>query len=246
MKFTTRTFCSILAGALLFVGCKQNSGSSSGKVELESTIDSVSYSMGYQNGKFLKQRSMTDINPDILKAGLEASLKEQDPQLSEAQMQQVVQRYSVQARQKAQEQRMKDAKENQQKGEDFLSENKDKEGVTTTASGLQYKVLKEGTGISPDSTDTVRVNYKGTLLDGTVFDSSYDRGEPVEFPLNRVISGWTEGLQLMKEGAKYKFWIPGELAYGDNPPPRSPIGPNETLVFEVELLKVNPKDSGNK
>lgn len=246
MKFKTLSLCSLVAGALLFVGCNSQSGSSSGNVELETSIDSVSYSMGYQNGKFLKQRSMTDINPEVLKAGLEASLKEQDPQISESKMQQVVQQYSMQARQKAQKKKMADAKENQKKGDDFLANNKEKEGVVTTDSGLQYKVLKEGSGVSPDSTDKVRVQYKGMLLDGTVFDSSYKRGKPAEFPLNRVINGWTEGLQLMKEGAKYKFWIPGKLAYGQNPPPRSPIGPNQTLVFEVELLKVNPKDSGSK
>ena len=241
MKFKTLTLCSFVAGALLFAGCNSNSGSS-GNVELETTVDSVSYSMGYQNGKFLKQRSMSDINPEALKAGLEASLNEQKPKLTEQKMQQVVQRYSIKARQKAQQKKMADAKDNQKKGDNFLAENKNKPGVITTDSGLQYKVLKEGEGVSPDSTDTVRVQYKGMLLDGTVFDSSYKRGKPATFPLNRVIPGWTEGVQLMKEGAKYKFWIPGKLAYGQNPPPNSPIGPNQTLVFEVELQKVNPKD----
>jgi len=242
MKFKTLTFCSIVTGALLFAGCNSHSGSSSGNVELETTVDSVSYSMGYQNGKFLKKRSMTDINPELLKAGLEASLDEQKPQLSEQQMQRVVQKYSMQARQKAQQKKMADAKDNQKKGDDFLAQNKSKPGVITTDSGLQYKVLQEGDGVSPDSTDTVRVQYKGMLLDGTVFDSSYKRNKPATFPLNRVIPGWTEGVQLMKEGAKYKFWIPGKLAYGQNPPPNSPIGPNQTLVFEVELQKVNPQD----
>ncbi|HKK44687.1 MAG TPA: FKBP-type peptidyl-prolyl cis-trans isomerase, partial [Balneolaceae bacterium] len=241
-KFKTLTFCSFVASALLFVGCNSNSGSS-GNVDLKTSIDSVSYSMGYQNGKFLKQRGMTDIDPEVLRAGIEASLNEQKPKLSESEMQQVVRRYSMQARQKAQKQKMADSKKNQQKGEQFLAKNKDKEGVVTTDSGLQYKVLKEGSGVSPDSTDTVRVNYKGMLLDGTVFDSSEQHGQAAQFPLNRVIPGWTEGLQLMKEGAKYKFWIPGKLAYGQNPPPGSKIGPNQTLVFEVELLKVNPKTS---
>jgi len=241
MKFSTSTICSLLAGALLFVGCSSHGGSS-GNVKLESTIDSVSYAMGYQNGKFLKQRSMTDIDPALLRAGLEASLNDKDAKLSDTEMQQIMQRYSAQAQQKAQQKRTKQGKENAKKGSDFLAKNKNKEGVKTTDSGLQYKVMKKGSGVSPDSTDTVRVQYKGMLLDGTVFDSSYKRGKPAEFPLNRVIPGWTEGLQLMKEGAKYKFWIPGNLAYGQNPPPRSPIGPNQTLVFEVELLKVNPSD----
>lgn len=124
-----------------------------------------------------------------------------------------------------------------EKGEKYLAENKSKEGVKTTDSGLQYKVLKEGTGKNPGATDTVVCHYKGTTLDGKEFDSSYKRGEPAEFPLNRVIPGWTEGVQLMKEGAKYQFFIPSKLAYG----PRgagSDIGPDETLIFEVELIKI--------
>ena len=122
-------------------------------------------------------------------------------------------------------------------GEKFLAENATKEGVTTTASGLQYKVLTEGTGKSPKATDTVLVHYAGTLLNGTEFDSSYKRKEPIEFPLNGVIAGWTEGVQLMKEGAKFRFFIPSKLAYGTRGAGRD-IGPNQTLIFEVELLKV--------
>jgi FKBP-type peptidyl-prolyl cis-trans isomerase len=110
--------------------------------------------------------------------------------------------------------------------------------VKTTASGLQYKVLKEGSGKSPKATDTVQVNYRGTLIDGTEFDSSYKRGEPIEFPLNGVIKGWTEGVQLMKEGAKYQFTIPSKLAYGERGTPGGPIPGDATLIFEVELLKV--------
>ena len=125
----------------------------------------------------------------------------------------------------------------------ILAENKKKEGVQVTESGLQYKVIEEGEGVSPDANDKVTVHYHGTLIDGTVFDSSKDRGEPVTFGLNRVIPGWTEGVQLMKEGATYEFYIPAELAYGTRAPQGSPIGPNETLVFKVELLEV--KESAN-
>jgi FKBP-type peptidyl-prolyl cis-trans isomerase FkpA len=123
------------------------------------------------------------------------------------------------------------------KGEKFLQENAAKEGVVTTASGLQYLVLTEGAGKSPKATDTVLVHYAGTLINGTEFDSSYKRREPIEFPLNRVIAGWTEGVQLMKEGSKFRFFIPSKLAYGPRGAGRD-IGPNEALIFEVELLKV--------
>lgn len=126
---------------------------------------------------------------------------------------------------------------NRIKGEMFLKENAAKPGVVTTASGLQYLVLTEGTGKSPKATDTVLVHYAGTLINGTEFDSSYARREPIEFPLNGVIAGWTEGVQLMKEGAKYRFFIPSKLAYGSRGAGRD-IGPNEALIFEVELLKV--------
>lgn len=123
------------------------------------------------------------------------------------------------------------------KGEKFLEDNAKNEGVIVTASGLQYKVITPGTGRSPAATDTVEVHYEGTLIDGTVFDSSYRRGQSIEFPLNRVIAGWTEGVQLMQEGAKYRFYIPSRLAYG----PRGAggvIGPNQALIFDVELIKV--------
>lgn len=235
----------LFASVLLFVGCNSNAGQS-GSVSLESNIDSVSYSLGYQMGAMsLKPQGMTDIKPEKLTAGIKAALNDQDAQLSNRQMQQIVQQYQMQAQKRAQQQKIQEGKENVKKGEEFLANNLKKEGVQQTESGLQYKVLEEGSGVSPDSTDQVRVDYEGTLIDGTVFDSSYERGEPVTFPLNRVIPGWTEGVQLMKEGAKYRFFIPGSLAYGQNPPPQSPIGPNETLIFEVELLEVNPEGSGS-
>ncbi|MDQ3623701.1 MAG: FKBP-type peptidyl-prolyl cis-trans isomerase [Verrucomicrobiota bacterium] len=125
-----------------------------------------------------------------------------------------------------------------EKGEKFLAENKSKEGVKVTATGLRYKVVTEGTGKSPKATDTVSVHYRGTLLDGKEFDSSYKRNMPAEFPLNGVIPGWTEGVQLMKEGGKSMFYIPSKLAYGASGTRGGPIGPNETLIFEIELLKV--------
>ncbi len=131
----------------------------------------------------------------------------------------------------------KSPSENKQAGEAFLVENATKQGIISTDSGLQYEIIEQGEGRTPSATDNVTVHYKGTSLDGKVFDSSYDRGQPATFPLNRVIKGWTEGVQLMKEGAKFKFYIPSNLAYGERGAGGS-IGPNETLIFEVELIKV--------
>ena len=132
----------------------------------------------------------------------------------------------------------KSANENQAEGIAFLAENAKKEGITTTPSGLQYEILTEGKGASPSATDKVTVHYQGTTIDGKEFDSSYKRGESITFPLNGVIAGWTEGLQLMQEGAKYRLYIPSELAYGANGA-GADIGPNSTLIFDVELIKVN-------
>lgn len=239
------TFFSILfiVPILFFSGCNSNSDTVSSDVSLETNIDSVSYSLGYQIASMsLKNQGMTDIKANKFAGGLKAALEDKESSLSQSEMQQIVQSYQMKAQQKAQEEQKKEAAENQQKGEEFLAENKNNEGVQVTDSGLQYKVLEEGSGESPTSSDEVKVHYRGTLLDGTEFDSSYN-GDPVQFPLNQVIPGWTEGVQLMQEGAKYKFWIPGELGYGSNPRPGGPIGPNETLIFEVELLEVNPEDT---
>jgi FKBP-type peptidyl-prolyl cis-trans isomerase FklB len=126
---------------------------------------------------------------------------------------------------------------NKAEGEKFLADNKKKEGIKTTASGLQYKVIKDGTGKTPKATDTVSTHYRGTLISGKEFDSSYKRGEPAEFPVNGVIKGWTEALQLMKEGAKWQLFIPSELAYGERGAGQD-IGPNSTLIFDIELLSV--------
>lgn len=151
-----------------------------------------------------------------------------------------IQNFVMKQSQKQQEKSQAEAEENLTKGQAFLSENSQREGVQVTESGLQYEVIEEGSGVSPSETDTVVVHYHGTLIDGTVFDSSVDRGEPATFAVNRVIEGWTEGLQLMKPGAKYKFYIPSELAYG--PQQRSEeIKANSTLIFEVELLEIKGK-----
>lgn len=234
-KISTAITSLFLLSAILFTGCNSNSGSQD--VSLDTNIDSVSYSLGYQIAAMsLKPQGMTDINPDQLTAGLRAALEDEDAAISNNEMQQIIQAYQMQAQQKAQEQQQQEAEQNAKEGEEFLAENREKEGVQETESGLQYEVLEEGSGASPTENDTVLVNYVGTLLDGTEFDSSPEGGTSI--PLNRVIPGWTEGIQLMQEGAKYKFYIPGDLAYGANPRPGGPIGPNETLIFEVELLEV--------
>jgi FKBP-type peptidyl-prolyl cis-trans isomerase len=169
---------------------------------------------------------------------LQASLKGEKTTLTDAEAVAVRQEFmqKLQGRQVA---KMKDeADKNQKEGDAFLAKNKDKPGVKVTASGLQYEVVKQGTGPKPKATDIVKVDYTGTKIDGTKFDSSVDRGQPATFPLNQVVPGWTEGLQLMPVGSEYKFYIPGKLAYGERGPAQ--IGPNATLVFSVKLISIEP------
>ncbi|HEU0306939.1 MAG TPA: FKBP-type peptidyl-prolyl cis-trans isomerase [Lysobacter sp.] len=161
--------------------------------------------------------------------------------LSEAEITGIRQAFSQKVQAQMQAKAAAAADKNKSEGAAFLARNKAEKGVFTTPSGLQYMVLRQGAGQRPRATDQVRVNYQGTLLDGTVFDSSYERGQPTEFGLNQVISGWTEGLTLMPVGAKYRFWIPGDLAYGAKGMPQGGIGPNSTLVFDVELLAILPQ-----
>jgi FKBP-type peptidyl-prolyl cis-trans isomerase FklB len=204
--------------------------------QLKDQKDKVSYSIGLNIG-FNLSKQKVDINPDILAAGIKDALAGK-PQLTQDQVKDVMAQFE-----KNMEQKQKAAGEkNASEGAKFLEENKKKEGVKATASGLQYKAIKEGTGPQPKETDTVTVNYRGTLINGTEFDSSYKRGQPATFPLNGVIKGWTEGLQLMKTGSKYQFFVPANLAYGDrNVGPD--IAPNSTLIFEVELIGVKPPAS---
>ena len=190
-----------------------------------------------------------DINNDLFMAGYYNAIDSADVLIEKEKAQAVVQAYFQKNRekimQKQQERAAKEAEKkygaNKEAGEKFLKENVANEGVMTTDSGLQYIVLKAGTGDKPTATDKVKVHYHGTLIDGTVFDSSVDRGKPTEFGVSQVIKGWTEGLQLMSEGAKYKFFIPQDLAYGANPRPGGPIQPFSALIFEVELLEILDK-----
>lgn len=195
----------------------------------------VSTMIGMDIAKSLAQIK-GEIDVPTLARALQASFEGKPTGLSEAQADAVRAEFSQRMQAKLAAQQAQQAQRNLAEGQKFLAANKAKPGVRSTASGLQYQVIRQGAGPTPKPADMVRVNYRGTLLDGTVFDSSYERGQPAEFALNQVIPGWTEGVGLMPVGSKYKFWIPGKLAYGPNGQP--PIGPNAMLTFEVELLGI--------
>lgn len=204
--------------------------------KLNTEKDKLSYVVGTQIGGSLVQiKDELDIN--VVVAAMKDILDGKEPALTPEQAMEVQKAFAerMQAKQAARMQEL--AASNKTEGEAFLAKNKSAAGVKTTASGLQYQVVTEGNGPKPAATDTVKVHYTGTLLDGTKFDSSVDRGQPAQFALNAVIPGWTEALQLMPVGSKYVLWIPSELAYGDRGTP-GPIGPNATLKFEVELLEI--------
>lgn len=191
----------------------------------------VSYCIGLNIGENIKSQDLANVNTEEFLAGIRAILNEEKPKFEIAEANQILQSYFEMKNEVSFGQFKSD-------GESFLNENKTKTGVHTTESGLQYEVISEGSGNKPLFSSQVTVHYHGTLIDGTVFDSSYERGTPATFPLNQVIKGWTEGLQLMSEGSKYRFYIPQELAYGANPHPNGPIKPYMALVFDVELLEV--------
>lgn len=204
--------------------------------DLTTDKQKVSYMVGMDLGRNLTQ-IQDELDVAILVQGLQDTLAGRPTKLTEEQANEVKQGFMQKLQARAVEERTAQAAANRSEGEAFLAENKNKPGVRTTESGLQYQVITEGRGAKPAATDRVRVHYTGTLLDGTQFDSSVDRGTPAEFALNGVIPGWTEALQLMSVGSKYKLFIPSELAYGENGTP-GPIGPNATLIFEVELLEI--------
>ena len=206
------------------------------QTKLESEKDKISYVIGTQIGGSLAPIK-DEVDLAIVIEALKSSVDGKEPALSPEEAMEVQKAFAqkMQAKQAAKMQEM--ATTNKADGEAFLAKNKSADGVKSTESGLQYKVVTEGTGPKPAATDTVKVHYVGTLLDGTKFDSSVDRGQPAQFALNAVIPGWTEALQLMPVGSKYTLWIPSELGYGDRGTP-GPIGPNATLKFEVELLEI--------
>jgi FKBP-type peptidyl-prolyl cis-trans isomerase FklB len=203
---------------------------------LQGEKEKLGYSIGMDIGATLKRQSV-EVDVDALTKGLKDSYTGGKTLLTEEESRQAIVEYQKQVMAKQAEAMKILGEKNKVDGERFLAENGKKEGVKTLPSGLQYKVITPGTGKSPKLTDTVTTNYRGTLIDGKEFDSSYKRGEPATFPVSGVIAGWTEALQLMKEGAKWQIFLPPDLAYGERGAGRD-IGPNATLIFEVELISV--------
>ncbi len=213
---------------------------------LKTQKDKVSYAVGMnvgtKLGAELRQKSI-EVDPAILLRGVKDALAGGKMLLTEEEARAALTQLSLEASKRQQEQMKVAGEMNKKEGAEFLAANKTKEGVVTLPSGLQYKILNEGTGPKPAATDTVVCNYRGTLISGTEFDSSYKRGQPLSIPVNGVIKGWTEALQLMPVGSKWQLFVPSELGYGDRgADPRSGIGPGATLIFEVELLSIQGKD----
>lgn len=230
----TKSLVGLLIIALVTVtSCNQmkNSTLKIGAVKLVTPVDTASYALGVNMASNVKNMGLEDINMEAFAKAFQDVYGDEKLQITEAESNPILQAFFTSLMEKK-------AASSLAEGQTWLAENGKKTGVVTTASGLQYEVMREGTGPKPAATNTVKVHYHGTTTDGKVFDSSVDRGEPVEFPLNGVIPGWTEGIQLMSVGSKYKFFIPGDLAYGPRPPQGSGIAPNATLIFEVELLEI--------
>jgi FKBP-type peptidyl-prolyl cis-trans isomerase len=220
-------------------GAAKPAKASESKIEFKTMMDSVSYSIGIYTGKNYQNNKLTDLNLDAFFQGIKDVYAGSTPILTEVQINGVMQRFQIvmQERQKAAMQEM--AEKNKKDGEAFLAANKKKEGVVTTASGLQYKIITKGTGKIPTAQDTVVAHYKGSFIDGKEFDSSMKNGgEPATFPLGQVVKGWQEALQMMPVGSKWELFIPSDLAYGDQAIPNNPIPPGTTLIFEIELISI--------
>lgn len=221
--------------AILAVLCIATQAYSADSKALKTDKDKISYILGINMGEHFKRDSI-DINVDILMKGFKDALSGAKPMLSEEEMGAAMTKFQQELAAKQMEKAKAIGEKNTKEGGAFLEANKKKDGVITLKSGLQYKVITEGTGKMPKESDTVTTHYRGTLIDGTEFDSSYKRNEPVSFQVNGVIPGWTEALQLMKAGSKWQLFIPPDLAYGERG--AAPIGPNATLIFDVELISV--------
>ncbi len=219
-----------------FLACQSNTQD---KIQLKTQRDSVSYSIGMNIGQNLKMQQV-DVDPRILAKGIQDIQDSTKTLITEQEAQSVMMNFQNEMMAKQEERMKAQSQINKTEGENFLNENKKKAGVVTLPSGLQYKVLKMGNGLKPKETDTVNIHYKGTLIDGTEFDSSFKHGQPAIFKLNTLNKGLIEGIQLMPIGSKFEFVIPSELAYGERGVGQL-IGPNATIIFEVELLSINGK-----
>lgn len=206
------------------------------ELALKTYKDKLSYSMGLDIGRGLKRQSI-DVDPEIMARGLRDAFANGKPLLTDSEIRKIKEEFQKELTARHQEQSKIIVEKNKKEGEEFLAENKKKKDVVTLPSGLQYRIITEGTGKIPKANDTVVVNYRGTLIDGTEFDSSYRRGEPATFTVSGIIPGWVEALQLMKEGSKWQLFVPSNLAYGERGT-EGIIGPNATLIFEVELISI--------
>lgn len=222
----------ILSAAL--AGCQQSGEKQSW--EFQSQKDTVSYSIGIDVGRSFSSQQL-DLTPKFVAKGIEDAMTGNDLLMADKDMEEALQRFQEEMMTKHDASQKDQSGENKKEGEEFLAANKVKEGVVTTESGLQYKVIRKGTGRTPKKTDTIETHYRGTLINGKEFDSSYERGQTANFPVSGVIKGWTEALQLMKEGAKWELYIPSELAYGARGAGNN-IGPDATLIFEIELIAI--------
>jgi FKBP-type peptidyl-prolyl cis-trans isomerase FklB len=215
-------------------------GTAAAPLALTTQKQKASYAIGANIGRGL-HRDGVDVDPAIVGRGIRDALANGKMQLTDDEMKAALTTLTTDLKKKSDAETAAQGEANKKEGELFLAANKGKQGVVTLPDGLQYKILTTGTGPKPTATDTVVANYKGTLINGTEFDSSYKRGQPVTFPVGQVIKGWTEVLEMMPTGSKWEVYIPSDLAYGAQGPGRGPIGPNETLVFEIELVSIQPK-----
>jgi FKBP-type peptidyl-prolyl cis-trans isomerase FklB len=213
---------------------------SAAPLTLKTDNEKQSYAMGMNLGLGLKHQGMM-LDPALVARGMKDVLGDGKTALTEDEARTAIQQLQTDVRQKMEAKTHEESVANRKEGEAFLAANKSKEGVVATPSGLQYKILQAGNGPKPTATDTVSCNYRGTLISGKEFDSSYKRGQPTSFPVGGVIKGWTEALQLMPVGSKWQLFVPADLAYGDRPPPGGDIGAGDTLIFEVELLSIAEK-----
>ena len=229
------TVCTLLCLGLF--ACSDQVVGQKGKVSLETNLDSVSYGIGTDIGHNMTKSGLDSLNIDAVALGIKDGINETET-IDDEKIRSLVQAYMLEAQKRSMEKDRLEGLENKAKGDEWIAANASKEGVETTESGLQYLVVQEGDGPKPTANNKVKVEYRGTLIDGTEFDSSYKRGEPAEFGVNQVIPGWVEGLQLMPVGSTYKFFIKSDLGYGPSRGPGGQLPPHSALIFEVKLLEI--------